>query len=131
MATWDDVARISLALPEAEAGMRFGDRTWVIRGKAFAWVRPLRAKDRDALGDAAPDGEILGLRTTDVDEQRALVSGEAEYFFITPHFDGFPAVLVKLDDVPVPRLEEAIAEAWVAQAPKRVAAAWLAGRAER
>ncbi len=128
MATWDDVDRVSLALPEAERGTRFGDRTWTIRGKAFAWVRPLRRADREALGDAAPEGEILGLRTGDVDEQLALTEGEPEYFFITPHFAGFPAVLVKLDDIPADRLEEAIAEAWVAQAPKRVAAAWLADR---
>ena len=91
-------------------------------------MRPLRRADHEALGDAAPAGDILGLRTGDVDEQLALTEGEPEYFFITPHFSGFPAVLVKLDDIPADRLEEAIAEAWVAQAPKRVAAAWLAER---
>lgn len=128
MATWDDVDRISLAMPEAERGMRFGERTWTIRGKAFAWVRPLRKKDYEALGADAPGGEILGLRTADVDEQLALVQGEPEYFFIAPHFTGFPALLVRLDDIPADRLEEAIAESWVTQAPKRLANAWLDSR---
>ncbi len=79
-----------------------------------------RPGDYAALGDSAPRGEILAIRTADLEEQRALVEGEPEYFFVTPHFNGYPAVLVKLDDIPVDRLTEAIEESWVARAPKRL-----------
>jgi hypothetical protein len=99
-----------------------------VHDKGFAWVRPLRPGDYAALGDAAPEGEILAIRVADLEEQRALAEGEPEYFFVTPHFKGYPAVLVKLDDIPVDRLTEAIEEAWVARAPKRLSKPWLAER---
>jgi hypothetical protein len=125
MATLDEVARISLALPEAIERFQHNALGWAVRDKGFAWVRPLRKGDYEALGDDAPEGEIIAIRVADLDEQRALVEGEPEYFFITPHFTGYPAVLVKLDDIPVDRLKEAIEEAWVARAPKRLSKPWL------
>src|SRR5689334_10807839 len=72
MATWDDVSRLALALPEAiEADMR-GQRAWRVHDKLFVWERPLRGSDLRALGDAAPDGPILGARVEHLVAKEAL-----------------------------------------------------------
>ena len=62
MATWDDVSRIALGLPETSEDESRGTRAWRVRDKGFVWERPLRKSDLKALGDAAPDGPILGAR---------------------------------------------------------------------
>jgi hypothetical protein len=126
VATWDDVRRIALLLPETEE--RDGEcPQWRVRNKLYAWDRPLRRGDLEALGDAAPDGEVLGVRVQDVGVKEALVSDEPEVYFTTPHFDGYPAVLVRLDEIAVPDLEALLTEAWLVQAPKRVAKQHLSG----
>jgi hypothetical protein len=111
MASWEDVAAIALALPEVEEGTSYGNRAWKVGGKLFVWERPLRKKEIEALGDAAPTGPILGIRVGDEEAKQALLSGRPEIYFTTPHFDGHPTVLVRLDRVPRAELEEAIAEA--------------------
>jgi hypothetical protein len=63
MATWDDVRRLALVLPETTERDR--DHSWRVSDKGFAWERPLREADHEALGDAAPDGPILGVRVAD------------------------------------------------------------------
>lgn len=126
MATWADVERFALALPEVTEGVRFGGRVWRVREKGFVWERPLRKKDLDELGDDARPGIIIGASTADVDEQLALVEGESDYCFITQHFAGFPAVLIQLEQIPADRLGEIITDAWLKNAPKRLAADWLA-----
>jgi hypothetical protein len=125
MADWDDVDRLALALPEAESGTSYGNRAWVVKGRAFAWERPLRGRDREALGDAAPDGPILGARVEHLVAKEALLADDPAVYFTTPHFDGYPAVLVRLERVGVGELEELLAEAWLARAPKRLAKAFL------
>jgi hypothetical protein len=117
MASWEDVAAIALTLPEVEEGTSYGNRAWKVGGKLFAWERPLRKKEVEALGGlepdgAAPAGSILGVRVADEEAKQALLSGQPEIYFTTPHFDGHPSVLVRLDRVPRPELEEAIAEAY-------------------
>ncbi len=128
MADWDDVDRIALALPEAEAGTSYGNRAWSVKGKAFAWERPLRKVDLKALGDAAPDGPILGAHVEHLVAKEALLADAPDVYFTTPHFDGYPAVLARLGAISVPELEELLAEGWLARAPKRLAAAFLADR---
>jgi hypothetical protein len=123
MATWDDVRRLALALPEVVE--RDGGRDWRIRGKGFANERPLRKADLEALGDAAPAGPVLGVRVADVGVKAALIAGAPDVYFTTPHFDGWPAVLVRLGEIAVPELAELLEEAWLVQAPKRLAAAYL------
>ena len=131
MATWDDVARIALALPETEEGVFFeGWRQWRVKGKNFAWERPLRASDLKVLGDAAPQGEILGVRVADLDVKEEVLAQSSNAVFTIPHFDGYAAVLVLLDDVELDELEELITESWLTRAPKRVLAAYLASLAE-
>jgi hypothetical protein len=122
VANWDDVARIVGELPEtAEAS----PRTWRVRKKLIAWERPLRKADYEALGDAAPDGDILGARVPDEGVKFALIGDDPSVYFTTPHFDGYPAVLVRLAEIGVPELTELITEAWLAQAPKTLAKAFL------
>src|SRR5690606_6455981 len=83
MATWDDVARIAAGLPELEA---VRPREWRVRKKLVAWERPLRKADLAALGAAAPEGPILGVRTPDVGVKEALLADDPDVFFTTPHF---------------------------------------------
>ncbi|AEA26552.1 hypothetical protein Psed_4395 [Pseudonocardia dioxanivorans CB1190] len=127
MATWDDVRRVATALPEVteDAGEKL---SWLVRKKAFAWERPLRRGDLEALGDAAPTGPVLCARTADVGVKEALVADDPAVYFTTPHFNGYPAVLVRLDLIALDELAELLEEAWLAQAPKRVAAAYLESR---
>jgi hypothetical protein len=128
MADWEDVDRLALALPDAEGGTSYGNRAWAIKGKAFAWERPLRGPDRKALGDAAPDGPILGARVEHLVAKEALLADAPDVYFTTPHFDGYPAVLVRLERIGVEELDELLAEAWLARAPKRLARAFLDAR---
>ena len=128
MAGWDDVDRLALALPETGTGTSFGNRAWIVRKKAFAWERPLRRADREALGDAAPEGPILGASVEHLGAKEALLADAPDVYFTTPHFDGYPAVLVRLGAIAVGELEELLAEAWLARAPKRLAEAFLAER---
>lgn len=127
MATWRDVRRIALALPEtAEKTGSGGTATWTVRGKSFAWERPLRRSDLAALGEAAPAGAILGVRTPDLEMKEALLGTDPAVFFTTPHFDGYPAVLVV--KIKTGTLREVLAESWLAPAPTRVADAFLAAK---
>ena len=128
MAAWEDVRSIALSLPEAvEQGMH-GLMSWRVRDKLFVWERPLRKSDLAALGDDAPEGPILGVRVEHLGAKEALLADDPTVFFTTPHFDGYPAVLVLLDEIELDELEEVIVDAWLARAPKRVAQKYLDSR---
>jgi hypothetical protein len=127
MATWDDVRRIALGLPQtSEEPLHDGLAAWRINKKLFVWERPLRRADHEALGDDAPRGPILGARVADVGVQEALLTEQPDVYFTTPHFDGYPAVLVRLDRITVEELEELIIEAWLDRASKRLGTEYLA-----
>jgi hypothetical protein len=128
MATWDDVARIALALPETTEEQAWGNRHWKVRGKGFVWERPLRKSDLKVLGDSAPEGPILGARVEHLVAKEALVQDPSKVFFTIPHFDGYPAILVLLDEIDLDGLDEVIVEAWLCRAPRRVADAYMASR---
>jgi len=121
MASWDDVRRIALGLPETSEQPAWGTATWRVRDKMFAWERPLRPADLRALGDAAPEGPILAVRVEHLGAKEALIADDPAVFFTTPHFDGHASVLVRLGELAVDELEELIVEAWLARAPKRLA----------
>jgi hypothetical protein len=123
--SWDDVRRIALALPDTTERSSRGLASWRVREKGFVWERPLRSADLRALGAAAPSGPILGARVEHLGAKEALLAEESSVYFTTPHFDGYPAILARLDEITVPELEELIIEAWLARAPKRLANEYL------
>ena len=112
MATWETVRELALAFPEVEEATE-GRRTYRVRGKLFAWM----ARERDGGG--------LAVRV-DRDEKRLLIESRPDVYFSTPHYDGYPAVLVTLERIDRDELAERIEDAWLIQAPKRLAAEHLA-----
>ena len=128
MATFDDVRRIALGLPETNEGRTRGNMFWRVRDKGFVWERPLRKTDLAALGDDAPEGPILGVRVEHLGAKEALLADDPAVFFTIPHFDGYPAVLVLLDIIELDELEEVIVDAWLARAPKRLVQKYLEER---
>ena len=124
MATWDDIGAVVATLPEAEEGTAYGNRAWRVKKGMLVWERPLRKADLEALGDAAPSGDIVGLRTESEAEKHELIAAMPEVFFTTPHFDGHAAVLARLEPLPVPVLEQLVRDAWLRLAPKRAIRAW-------
>jgi hypothetical protein len=128
VADWDDVRRLALALPETGERLSRGQRHWHVKDKLFVWERPLRRSDLAALGDAAPDGPILGARVEHLGAKEALLADDPSVFFTTPHFDGYPAVLVRLDRLAPDDLDEVVVEAWLARAPAGLVRAFLAER---
>ena len=127
VATWADVRRLALALPATTEGTSWGAPAWKVRDRTFLWERPLRRADLEQLGDAAPDGPVLGAAVADEGVKRALVDDDPAVYLTTPHFDGYAAVLVRLDAIDVGELAELVTEAWLAKAPKRLAQQHLAG----
>jgi ankyrin repeat protein len=121
MADWEDVRRLALGLPETTERDRDGQLQWLVRDKLVAWERPLRKSDLMALGPAAPDGPILATRVEHVGVKDALIANDPEVYFTTPHFNGYPAILVRLERISVPDLEDLIVDAWLARAPTRLA----------
>ncbi|MFD0206820.1 MULTISPECIES: MmcQ/YjbR family DNA-binding protein [Saccharothrix] len=122
MATWDDVHRLAMALPEVTERPSYDGRpAWRVKDKAFAWDRPLRKADLAALGLAAPDGPVLAASVPDLGAKEALLTDDPTVYFTTPHFDGYPAILVRLDNISTDELEELVTEAWLCRAPKRLA----------
>jgi hypothetical protein len=133
MATIDDVRDIVLTLPgvEERTGGHTGEPAWRLKSGQIAWVRgPTGADLRqlEALGRSWPDGAVLGVRVESLEEKEALLAAEPDALFTIPHFDGYPAVLVRLDAIERDRLSEIIADAWLLRAPAAVATAWLAER---
>lgn len=106
MATWQDVESIASALPETVEGTAYGNRAWRYRKKLLFWERPLTAREQRELGDAAPAGEILALRTADVFEKEECIAVAPEVFFTTAHFDQHAVVLARLERLPADVLRE-------------------------
>ena len=122
MATLDEVAGLALELPEVAEGERHGGRTWGVRGKVFAWERPFSQADLKRFGaETPPAGPILGIRTEDLNEKEALLAAHPGCCFTIPHFDGYAAVLVRLDNAPPAELRELLWDGWQACAPPALA----------
>ncbi|MGO9956870.1 MAG: MmcQ/YjbR family DNA-binding protein [Solirubrobacteraceae bacterium] len=92
-----------------------------MHNRAFVWERPLRKADLRALGDAAPKGPILGARVEHLVAKEALLVDAPDIYFTTRHFDGYAAVLVRFERIPLDELRELVVEAWLTRAPKRLA----------
>lgn len=127
MADWHDVQTFAMAMPEATERRSNQDlRQWRVKDKMFVWERPLLGTELKALGAAAPDGPILGVRVDYLETKDVLIATEPEAFFTTPHLDGYPAILVRLDRIDRERLQDVVIDAWLARAPKRLADAYRA-----
>jgi hypothetical protein len=113
MPTWEDVRAIGLKLPGVVEGQSYGTPSLKVRNKFMCRLR------------TNPDALVV--RVIDVADAEALLKGDPDVFFITPHYDGYPAVLVRLEAIDPVQLEELVEDAWRVQAPKRVVAAYDAG----
>jgi hypothetical protein len=127
MATLDEVARLVADLPEVTEGERFGNRTWSVGSKAFAWDRPFSKADVRRFGDETPpEGPILAVRVGDLAEKEAVLAANPDAFFTIPHFDGYAAVLIQLRLVQTKALREILTDGWLAMAPPGLAGEYLA-----
>jgi hypothetical protein len=110
---WDDVVRIGQRLPEVHESTWYGTPSLKVGGKGLCRLR------------TNPDALVV--RVLDVEDQDALIRGAPEVFFKTPHYDGWPYVLVRLEAVSEEQLAELIEDAWRVMAPKRLVRAFDGG----
>ena len=101
---------LGLRLPEVEESTWYGTPSLKIRGKGFCRLR------------TNPDALVV--RVIDLADAEALLLGQPDVFFTTPHYDGYPYVLVRLEAISAEQLAELIEDGWRIQAPKRVVAAY-------
>jgi hypothetical protein len=116
MPSQDDVRRIALSLPSTAQEPDYF--RFLVEGKAFAWVwldRPIPKKAR------VPNQDVVAIRVGNESEKEALIDMDPDAFFTEPHYNGFPAILVRLDAVDPGLLEKLLIDAWRIQAPKRLA----------
>ena len=111
MADWKTVRKIAASFPEVEASAE-GRSSWRVRGKLFAW----EARERDGGG--------LAVRV-DREEKQLILDANPEVYFASPHYRGYPGVQIRLELIDEEELRERLEDAWLIQAPKRLAAAYV------
>ena len=132
MVSVDEAAEIAMSLPEVTEGARYGNRTWFVAGKAFAWQRPFSKADIRRFGDETPPaGAILAVSVDDLAEKEAVLAANPKAFFTIEHFQGFPAVLIQLKVVTKRALRAAIVDGWLAAAPDRLTGPYLEAESRR
>ena len=130
MATMQDLDRIALALPEVTKEVSDDGRpSYVVHGKS--WFCFHRSPRRDAVDEKTGNRltDVLVFRVDGEDLKELMLNDERGIFFTTPHWNGYPAVLMRIKDLRRLRkqeLEDLVAEAWLTKVQKRVAKAWLA-----
>jgi hypothetical protein len=129
MATMDDLDELALSLPQATKEVSEDGRpAYLVHGKPFCLHRSRRPDARDPeTGERLRD--VLMFRVADLGVKELMLSDDRRVFFTTAHFDGYPAILVRIPDLARldrDELYELVVEAWLTRAQKRVARAWLA-----
>jgi hypothetical protein len=129
MATMSDLDKLALAMPQVTKELSDGGRpAYFVHGKMFCFHRGRRPDAVDAdTGERLAD--VLMFRVADLGEKEVLLADDRGVFFTTPHFNGYPAVLMRIPDlarIDRDELRDLVAEAWLTRAQKRVAKAWLA-----
>src|SRR5579872_2398071 len=125
-----DLDELARAMPLVTCDRTPDDRpTYRVKGALFVHQRTRRPDAVDERGERMDD--VLVFRVAGLDAKEALLAERSTPFFTTPHFDGYPAVLLRIRDLRHLRraeLFELVADAWLTRAPKRAAAAWLESR---
>lgn len=121
MATLRDLDRLALELPEATKEVDGDGRpSYLVSGKWFVFHRPPR---RDA-----PFDDVLAFRTEGLESKELLLADPRGIWFTTPHWNGYPGILIHIADLTqlsTTELREAVVEAWLMRAPKKLARAYL------
>jgi hypothetical protein len=128
MATMADLDELALAMPQTTKELSEDGRpTYLVHGKFFCFHRSRR---RDAIDPDTGErlDDVLVFRVADVGVKELMLADDRGVFFTTPHFDGYSAVLIRIPDLSRldrDELEDAVVEAWLTRAQKRVGKAWL------
>ena len=129
MASLESVAQFVTTLPEVVEGERYGNRSWAVAGKVFAWQRPFSKADIKRFGDQTPPaGPIVAVRTADLNEKESILAAHPESCFSIPHFDGYSAVLIDLPHTNAEELSELLLDGWLVYAPPALAEEYLKHR---
>jgi hypothetical protein len=117
--TFDDVDAFAKKLPGVTVGARWGNRTWMVGDKGFAWERPFSKADLKRFGDQTPPaGPILAVRTDGLDAKEALLALALPGFFTIPHFNGYAGLLIELPEARAKDVRAAIKDAYAAMAAR-------------
>jgi hypothetical protein len=133
MATLRDLDRLALALPETTKEVSDDGRpSYLVHGKVFIFHRSRRPDAVDPeTGERLDD--VLMFRVDGPEAKELVLADPRKLFFTTPHFDGYPAVLIRIPDLAhldLGELRETVVEAWLTRAQKRVAKTWLASESQ-
>jgi hypothetical protein len=126
-----DVEKAALAMPEATKELRDDDRpAYLVNGKLFCFHRTQR---RDAVDPVSGDrlNDVVVFRVADEEMKAMWLAARPDIFFTTDHFNGYAAILTRIPSLAAldrDDLFELISDAWLTQAPKRLAAKWLASQ---
>jgi hypothetical protein len=124
MADLEDARRIALSLPGTNADQGFAVLN---KGKyrGFAWVWNERVEPKKPR---VPNPEVIAIRTDGLDQKEFLIASDPEKYFTEPHYNGYPAILVRLANIDLDELEELLVEGWRCMAPKALTKEFDAGR---
>jgi hypothetical protein len=109
MATWDDIRRLALELPEVEESTSYGKPAFKVAGKTFV-----------CMSTSVPGALVAW---ADLDEKPLLIDSRPDLYYETPHYAGYPALLVRLELIDDDELRERLIDGWLMKAPRRLLAA--------
>ncbi len=115
MATLDDAHRIASALREATSEP--GGFAYRVDGRLFTWIWMERVQPKRPR---VPNPDVIAIRVADETEKEAMLALDPQVFFTEPHYDGYPAVLIRLPAIDEALLEKVIRDAWQLRAPRRL-----------